>query len=80
MNGTNNLPTTKLTAQKNACKRYKRHWISSWRTGVNSPTSQLKAQLDAVLRLAPLARMLSGRISGGYSHGIGPHEAPKAPL
>jgi len=40
----------------------------------------LKAQLAAVLRLAPLARMLSGKISGGYSQGIGPHEAPKAAL
>jgi hypothetical protein len=34
----------------------------------------------AVLKLAPFARILRGRISGGYSQGIGPHEAPKAPL
>jgi len=47
---------------------------------VSSPTSQLNAQLVAVLRLAPLARILRGKISGGYSQGIGPHEAPKAPL
>jgi len=36
-----------------------------WRVGVSTPTSQLKAQLVAVLKLAPFARMLNGKISGG---------------
>ena len=40
----------------------------------------MKAQFVAVLKLAPLARILRGRISGGYNHGIGPHEAPNAAL
>jgi hypothetical protein len=40
---------------------------------VISPTNQLKAQLVAVERLAPLARMLKGIISGGYSQGMGPY-------
>ena len=60
-----NLPSTKLQAQKNACIRYNRHVMAFCRMGVSSPTSQLQAQFVAVLRLAPLARMLSGRISGG---------------
>jgi len=76
----NNLPTTNETAQKKACTRYSRHEINSCSTGVNSPTTQLKAQLDAVDKLAPLARMLIGKISGGYNHGIGPHDAPNAAL
>ena len=59
------LPTTKLTAQKKAWMRYSRHSISSCRMGVISPTSQLHAQLVAVDRLAPLDRILRGRISGG---------------
>jgi hypothetical protein len=64
--------TTTLTAQKNACIKYNRHLMTSWRTGVISPTSQLNAQFVAVERLAPLARILNGMISGGYNHGIGP--------
>jgi hypothetical protein len=74
------LPTMKETAQKNACTRYNRHWMASCRIGVTSPTSQLKVQLAAVDRLAPLARMLMGKISGGYNQGIGPHEKPNAAL
>lgn len=60
-----NLPTMKLTAQKKACTRYNRHLIHSWSRGVISPTSQLNAQLVAVDKLAPLERMLRGKISGG---------------
>ncbi|MDA4132863.1 MAG: hypothetical protein OK454_07040 [Thaumarchaeota archaeon] len=61
-------------AQKKAWTRYRRHVIHSCRIGVISPTSQLKAQLVAVDSEAPLERMLRGRISGGYSQGMGPHE------
>lgn len=80
MIGKGHLPTTKDTQQKKACRRYSRHSIHSWSMGVISPTSQLNAQFVAVLREAPFARMLRGRISGGYSQGIGPHEAPNAAL
>jgi hypothetical protein len=59
------IPTTKLTAQKKACTRYNRQVIRSCRMGVISPTSQLNAQFVAVDRLAPLDRILRGRISGG---------------
>ena len=51
-------------AQKNACIKYSLHPINSCKIGVISPTSQLNAQLEAVLKLAPLALMLSGKISG----------------
>lgn len=59
------LPMIKLATQKKAWTRYKRHLIHSCRIGVISPTSQLKAQFVAVDKLAPLERMLRGRISGG---------------
>lgn len=75
-----NLPTTKLRAQKKAWTRYNLQVMNSCRIGVIWPTSQLNAQLVAVDKLAPLERILSGRISGGYSHGIGPHEYPNAAL
>jgi hypothetical protein len=68
---------TKLAAQKKAWMRYRRHAMRSCRIGVTSPTSQLNAQFVAVLKLDPLARMLRGRISGGYSHGIGPRSNQK---
>jgi hypothetical protein len=48
--------------------------------GVISPTNQLNAQFVAVESEAPLDRMLKGKISGGYSQGIGPHEYPNAAL
>lgn len=73
-------PRTKLVAQKKAWIRYSRHCIASWRIGVNSPTTQLKNQFVAVDKLAPLDLILRGRISGGYSHGIGPQLYPKAAL
>jgi hypothetical protein len=65
MSSQGHLPRTKLTAQKKACTRYSRHLIVFWRMGVSSPTRKLNAQLLAVLKLAPLARMLRGKISGG---------------
>src|SRR5579859_4845033 len=72
VSGYTKYTTTTLTAQKNACIKYRRHLIASCRTGVISPTSQLNAQFVAVERLAPLARILRGIISGGYNHGMGP--------
>lgn len=51
---------------------YNRQVIYSCSGGVISPTRKLKAQFVHVDKDTPLARIVNGMISGGYSHGIGP--------